>query len=284
MVPAHTSGEVDRWRARVHLRSPRSAVTTKRRALNFIQRVGFCLVFGSEGEDVPSLWRAVHGWRGDGVPRTQSEKDSSGFLWEMKQVLPSERSVYYAKLLLHRPTMVSLEMLPYFYALSGRTGERDEYIRASVRGGLSPMARRIMEAFGRSSHLSTRQIKQAVQRAGTVGSGSFGQAMTELQIKMFLAKGDEDRRPFSFTWSPVRILFAPQIRKARHISTQQARKVILEQHFRNQLVCTVPGIRRVFRWTRQEVYQPLGELLSRGIIGSEGSVEGTTGRVYIFYR
>jgi hypothetical protein len=180
--------------------------------------------------------------------------------------------------------MLSLDMLPYFYALSGRTGERDEYVRASVRGGLSPMARRIMEAFGRHSHLSTQQLRQAVQRGGTVGRGSFAQAMTELQTKMFIARGDEDRRPFSSTWSPVRILFAPQIRKARQISAQQARKVILEQHFRNQLVCTVPGIRRVFRWSRQEVYQPLGELLSRGIVGSEGIVEGTTGRTYIFLR
>lgn len=278
----YTAEEVDKWRERTHVRSSRLGVTTKRRALSFVNRVGFCLVFGADEDDLPSLWRAVRGPGGlvDGGSRGHSE--SSTLLWELKHVLPSERSVYYGKLLLHRPTMLSLEMLPYFYALSGRTGERDEYIRAAARNELSGMGRRIMDAFGRRSHLSTRQLKHLVQRNGTVSSAAFAQAMTELQSKMFLAKGDEERRPFSFTWSPVRVLFSPQVRKARHISAAVARKVILEQHFRNQLVGTVVGIRHVFRWSRQDLFQALGDLLRRGVISNEAKAEGVSGRVYVY--
>ena len=282
MAPAYTSTDIDRWRARVHRQSPRVAVNTKRRALNFIDRVGFCLVFRAEGDELSSLWQAVHGPCPENILRGQFEKQASAFLWEMKQALPAEGAVYYGKLLLHRPTMISLDFLPYFYALSGRTGERDEYVRAAIRGEISSMARRIMETFRRRSHLSTRQIRQMLQKSGPVGSGSFALAMNELQSKMYIAKGDEDRRPFSFTWVPVRVLFAAQVRKARHISAEQARRAILEQHLRNQLLCTLPGIRKVFRWSRQEVYQTLGELLRRGIINSEARVEGVSGHVYTY--
>jgi len=282
MALLYTTAGIDRWRARVHRHLPRTVVNTKRRALNFIDRVGFCLVFRAEANELASLWEAVHNPRAEDIPKAQYEKRASAFLWEMKQALPAEGSVYYGKLLVHRPTMISLGLLPYFYALSGRTGEKDEYLRAALRGELSPMGRRIMETFGRRSHLSTRQIRQILQKNGPVGSGSFAQAMNELQSKMYLAKGDEDRRPFSFTWIPVRVLFAAQVRRARHISAEHARRVILEQHFRNQLWCTLPGIRKVFRWSRQEVYRTLGELLRRGIVSSEGRVEGVSGHVYTY--
>ncbi len=274
--------DLDRGRTELHRRSPRVAVNTKRRALNFIDRVGFCLVFRAEEDELSSLWQAVYGSRADDIPRAQFEKRASAFLWEMKQALPAEGSVYYGKLLVHRPTMISLEFLPYFYALSGRTGDRDEHVRAALRGELSSMGRRIMDVFRRRSRLSTRQIRQMLQKGGPVGSGSFALAMNELQSKMYIAKGDEDRRPYSITWVPVRILFAAQVRKARHISSEQARRVILEQHFRNQGVCTLPGIRKVFRWSRQEVYQALGDLLRRGIISSEGRVDGVSGHVYTY--
>jgi hypothetical protein len=274
--------ELDRRRTPLHRRSPRVAVNTKRRALNFIDRVGFCLVFRAEEDELSSLGQAVHGSRADDIPRAQFEKRASAFLWEMKQTLPAEGSVYYGKLLVHRPTMISLEFLPYFYALSGRTGDRDEHVRAALRGELSSMGRRIMDVFRRRSRLSTRQIRQMLQKSGPVGSGSFTLAMNELQSKMYIAKGDEDRRPYSITWVPVRILFAAQVRKSRHISSEQARRVILEQHFRNQGVCTLPGIRKVFRWSRQEVYQVLGDLLRRGIISSEGRVDGVSGQVYTY--
>ncbi|HSQ74811.1 MAG TPA: hypothetical protein VLT13_04605 [Bacteroidota bacterium] len=266
----------------MHRRSPRVPVDTKRRALTCIDRVGFCLVFRAEEDELSSLWQAVHGSRAEDIPRAQFEKRASAFLWEMKQALPAEGLVYYGKLLLRRPTMISLEFLPYFYALSGRTGDQDEHVRAALRGELSSMGRRIMDVFRRRSRLSTRQIRQMLQKSGPVGSGSFALAMNELQSKMYIAKGDEDRRPYSFTWVPVRILFAAQVRKARHISAEQARRVILEQHFRNQGVCALPGIRKVFRWSRQEVYQALGDLLRRGIISSEGRVDGVSGHVYTY--
>lgn len=282
MALRHTGSDLDRWRTKPQRRPSGAALSTKRRALNFINRVGFCLVFRAEEDELPSLWQAVHGFRTDEIPRAQFEKRASAFLWEMKRALPAEGSVYYGKLLVHRPTMISLEFLPYFYALSGRTGDRDEHVRAALRGELSSMGRRIMDVFRRRSRLPARQIRQMLQKSGPVGSGSFTLAMNELQSKMYIAKGDEDQRPYSITWAPVRILFAAQVRKARHISSEEARRVILERHFRNQGACTLPGIRKVFRWSRQEVYQALGDLHRRGIISSEGRVDGVSGHVYTY--
>ncbi len=131
MALEYNAHDVERWRERAHKRSPHHTVSTKRRALNFINTVGFCLVFRADGDEVPSLWHAVHGNPKTVPGRADSAKSASAFLWEMKHVLPSERLVYYGKLLMNRPTMLSLDILPYFYALSGRTGDRDEYIHCS---------------------------------------------------------------------------------------------------------------------------------------------------------
>lgn len=272
--------ELERWRDRVHRRTPRLAVTTRRRALHFVQDVGFCFVFKAGDAELPCLWQAARGSRSvPGEERVTSDPVFA-FVWELKEILPEEQDVFYAKLLLRRPTMISMEFLPYFLALSGRTGERDEHGRVAAKGGLSAKARLIMDELTKHAPLSTHALKDATLRRGGGGRSSFDQALTELQVKMFIAKAEEDRRPFSFLWAPVRSLYGPQLRKARRIAPDEARRTILEQYFRNQRVATLASIRRLFRWNRQEIYQALGYLLLNGVVQADVHVEGVEGRAY----
>lgn len=273
---------IEQWRDTAQRRTARLAVRTQRQALNFIQRVGFCFLYRAEEPEIPSLWHAVHGVRPglDGV--TEVDPDRASLLWELKATLPAGREAYVGKLILQRPTVVSPEFVPYFFATSGRTGERDDYVRAYARGELSAAARRIMELFRRRSYLTVARIRELLSKGPHLARVPVEQALTELQSQMYIARSADAHSPHASGWAPVHVIFPREVRRSRTIAPEHARSVILERHFRNQYVTTLAEIRHTFRWTRQEIYQALGDLHHRGIVGNEQSVEGISGNSYIY--
>jgi hypothetical protein len=282
MSPSVRRSRIEQWRDSTQRRTTRLAVRTHRQALNFIERVGFCLLYRAGDPEISSLWHAVHGVRPGLEEAVESEDAPAAFFWELKAALPASGDAYLGKLILSRPTLLSREFIPYFFATSGRTGEKDEFLRESSRGRLSPAARKVMELFRRRSSLTTPHIRDLLIRSSHPARISVDVALTELQSRMYIARNAESHPPHAAAWTPVHILFPQEIRRSRKISPEHARSVILERHFRTQYVSTLAAIRHTFRWTRQEIYQSLGDLHRKGIIGSEQSVEGITGLAYIY--
>jgi hypothetical protein len=276
----YTVEEIEKWRDRVHRRTPRLSVRTPRKALQFINDVGFCFAFKSVNSELPCLWHAACGERSPVMPRRTHHDPFISFVWEVKNVLPSQRLVYYGRILKHRPTLVSLELFPYFYALTRRTGARDEYLRAFRHGELSPIAKGIMDALVDSSPQVTKGLKLAVGRHSGSERAAFDRAMVELQMNMFVVKTAEHYDPFTFEWELVPRAFPSEVRKARRITAQEARGKILEQYFRSQLVCSAPAICRLFGWEKQEVFQTLGMLVNKGVITPDVTVDGKRSAAY----
>src|SRR5512139_576250 len=102
MKLCYTREQVERWRDRVHRRTPRLAVATPRQALSFINEVGFCFAFKSEHSELPCLLHATAGSREPVVSEHTHHDPTISFVWEMKEKLPAERKVYYGRLLKHR--------------------------------------------------------------------------------------------------------------------------------------------------------------------------------------
>ena len=198
----------------------------------------------------------------------------------MKEVLPSERKIYYGKLLKRRPTMVSLEYLPFFYVLSGRTGTRDEYRQQHFRGKLSSLGKEIMDALMDVSPQATKGLKLSTGMTGKRDRAQFDKAISELQEKMYIAKIREEHDPFTFVWAPLSSSFSPQLRKARRITPETARVRILERYFRNQLVGSVTTAHRLFRWNKQDIFRTLGQLVQRGVITANIRIQDETNRFY----
>lgn len=259
---------------------PRLAVRTKEHALKFVNDVGFCFAFKAENSELPCLWHAACGTRNPELPRHTHHDPYLSFVWEMKDILPSERKIYYGKLLKRRPTMISLEYLPYFYVLSERTGVPDEYLKEHMRGDLSDTAKEIMEALHDSSPQVTQGLKLATGRMSKGDRAEFDRAIAELQTQMFIVKVGEQHDPFTFVWAPLEQCFRKELRRARTISVESARRAILHKYFENQLVATVGSITRLFRWPKQAVFHALGTLMRDGIIANGVTVEGETQQIY----
>jgi hypothetical protein len=275
-----TWGYIEGWRDRVHRRKPGLAVGTKAQALKFVNDVGFCFAFKSDHSELPCLWHAACGMRNPVMPEHTHHDPYISFVWEMKEVLPSERKIYYGKLLKRRPTMVSLEYLPFFYVLSGRTGTKDEYRQQHSRGKLSSLAREIMDALMDVSPQATKGLKLSTGMTGKRDRAQFDKAISELQEKMYIVKVREDHDPFTFVWAPLSGGFSAQLRKARRITPEAARVQILERYFRNQLVGSVTTVHRLFRWSKQDIFRTLGQLVQRGTITANIKIQDEANRFY----
>ena len=275
-----TSEEIETWRDKVHRRTTRLAVRTKMGALKFIEEVGFCFAFKAENSESPCLWHAAVGERNPIMPRHTHHDPHINFVWNMKDILPSERKIYYGKLLRNRPTFVSLEYFQYFYALSQRVGSADEYLTEFAKGELSSSGKAIMDALTDSSPQITKGLRIASGLHAAAQRGEFDRAIAELQRKMFIVKVAEHYDPFSFEWETVLRRFASETRSARKISPDSARQRVLQKYFENQLVASVVSIRRLFGWKKQDVYRTLGQLKNAGLITPDVLVDGRDGKFY----
>jgi len=140
-----------------HLHSRR--VKSPQGALGFVNAVGLCSTFYVFPEGLGCLWEAVVGRPGPRWPRRSHHDAGIGLTWELKDVLPARRRVYYGKLVKGRPVLVALDVFPAFYALvRGRQRARD-YRREYEEGRLSITAKRIMDSLMRESPQYTRGLR-----------------------------------------------------------------------------------------------------------------------------
>lgn len=277
---SYTYEEVEAWRDKVQHRTARLAIKTKRGALEFVNKVGFCFAFKAEHSESPCLWHAAVGQRNPQVPHHTHHDPYLSFVWEMKNILSAEKKIYYGKLLKNRPTMVSLNYFTYFYVLSRRSGSTDEYLREFAGGNLSSAGKSIMDALSDSSPQVTKGLKLASGLHTKADRKEFDNGIAELQRKMFIVKVAEHYDPFTFEWDVVPRRFPKETRRARKISEEQARERILQRYFENQLVATVASIQRLFGWQKQEIFRTLGLLKTKGVITPDVLVDGKDDKYY----
>src|SRR5688572_14518839 len=103
-----------------------------------VDAVGFCFAFTLRTGDAPIPACFDH-------LSTTSEDRKWGWMWDWKDDLPEGKRLYYGKLLIRKPTFVSMKMLPTFYATFGRAGEADDHLEDVRAGRLSEIARRVIE-------------------------------------------------------------------------------------------------------------------------------------------
>src|SRR5512136_187734 len=164
-----------RYRRRMNLR-----ITSPEQAVEFVNDVGFCFLFPIQKVEMPSLWDAIAGR----VVKTYP--NHSGYeierTWGWKDEALDKRLWFYGKLIRAKATLISLDFLPNFYALSENFGDFEhDYLAEYKTGALTADAKQVYEALLRHGALDAVRLRREVHMSSDANKSRFDKALTDLQ-------------------------------------------------------------------------------------------------------
>src|SRR5438046_3839451 len=127
----------------------RHSVKTAEALVRMVDEFGFCFAFtGESAYPIPAAFDHLD---------TRSDGRKWEWMWGWKDELAEKKRLYYGKLLVKKPTFVSMKMLPIFYATFGRGGDADDHLEDVRAGRLSEIARRIIEFLAVNGETQTKR-------------------------------------------------------------------------------------------------------------------------------
>jgi hypothetical protein len=208
-------------------RIPVRRVTGEAMALRFINETGFCAAF-TAGLGLPCLREAIEGRREPALPHHIQHDRAIMMTWNLKDVLPARRAVYYGKVLGGRPSFIALELLPCFLRLRLTF---EGYQQLYQRGMLSHCAKLVMDALTRRGPSETKALKLTTGYAQPKMRFEFDRAMKELQERFLALKVEERYDPFTYVWDTVAHRWAEATRAARSLKAQHAAYSIVRRYY-----------------------------------------------------
>lgn len=262
--------ELETLRDGTYFRTPGRQVRTLEEAARFVDENGLSFAFSAKNSELPCLWHAACGCRDPQMPLHTHRDPHLGLVWNAKDVLPMEKRIYYGKALRKRPTMISLELFPFFYAMKGYGSDP---FRALSRGVLSPTAYRIAKALENSPPQPTRDLRTAVGCSSPGKRYTFDKAVAELQERLLIVKIAEEHEPFSFIWGRLDRWLSDQVRTAQSLSPAEGWFAVLNKYF-SRVIAAQPGqVARIFGWGAGPTEKVIKSLAKAGIITADVVIE-----------
>jgi hypothetical protein len=256
------------FRLRSHLK-----LLSKEEALDFVKERGFVYFWPIKGVVLPSLWAAVAGDR----PVADAHDDPGHVTWGWKDEMLDKRQWYYGKILRGRSMMISLDVAPFFYALSENYGDPDhDFLRLYEDGLLSREAKLIYETLLREGSVDTVTLRRKIHMTGKASNSPFERGLTSLQrdfkiLPVGIARVGGWR--YSFIFELVHRYYPDLPAEARPISRGEARQRLVVLYFNSVGVAQEGDVRKLFQWPKRDVERALAELVETGEIIENCRVE-----------
>ena len=268
----------EQYRQRPHLR-----VGTKEDALAFLNDVGLCLLFSASDIELPSLWGALCG-EDRPVPSHHDNREL-GLAWRWKDELPVAGLVLYGKFLRRKPVFISLDLAPYFYALSPNCGDpAEDYMQDYVDGRLSVEAKQVFEVLLQEGALPTSRLRLEAGLGGKANAGRFDRALAELQMDFRISKvaiSDANRWGYCYVYDLLSRHFGEVVEAARAITGKEAREVILLRYLRAVVACTPREVLKLFSWLPGDLDRLAARLADEGRLHRGVQIEGLEGEFLV---
>lgn len=264
-MPTLDLKKLNAHRVRTYRLSMLGRVRTARAALEFINARGFIYFWPIKGIEMPSLWTAVAGSR----VVADKHDDPGHITWGWKDNALGKKKWYYAKVLRRKATMISLEVAPYFYALSENYGSPEEdYLLAYEEGRLTQAAKQVYEALLREGPLHTIDLRNAAKLTNARES-EFNRALETLQsdfkiLPVGVAKAGAWK--YAFIYEIVSRHYPDLPEKARFINEAEARRRLLELYFESLGAAQVRDVLKLFGWHKDLTARSIASLVERDIL------------------
>ena len=264
-MPTLDLNRLQSHRARTFNLPPQKPLTSPAQARRFVDARGFIYFWPISGIDLPSLWSAVAGDR----PVADKHDDPGHVTWGWKDGALDKKFWYYGKILRRKATMISLEIAPFFYALSENYGSPEEdYLIAYQEGRLTQSAKQVYEALLDSGPLNTLDLRRLSKLANAKES-EFNKALEQLQsdfkiLPVGVAEAGAWR--YSHVYEITSRHFPGLPEQARAISESQARMKLLELYFASVGAAQLRDVTRLFGWTKEVAERTVKKLVEQGAI------------------
>lgn len=244
---------LQRYRDRTFRLLPGSRLKTKEQAIEFVNERGFIYFWPIKEIVLPSLWVAVAGDR----PVADAHDDPGHVTWGWKDSLLGERVWYYAKVLRKRATMISLQVSPFFYALSENYGSpEDDYLIQYEQGRLAQESKAVYEALLEHGVLDTIALRRATRLTSRESEARFNRALLELQVDFkILPVGvtQSGAWHYAFAYDLVSRYFPQLAEQARFIPEGRARRELTRLYLHSVGATQPADLVRLFGWTSAQV-------------------------------
>lgn len=244
---------------------PQKRVTSPAGALTFVNKRGFTYFWPIKGIDLPSLWVAVAGNR----PVADAHDDLGHITWGWKDNALDKKIWYYAKILRGKATMISLEVAPYFYALSENYGSPEEdYLIAYQEGRLPQAAKQVYEALLDKGSMHTLDLRKESKLTNAKDS-EFNKALEYLQrdfkiLPVGIAQAGAWK--YSHIYAITTSHFPELSEQARTITESKARATLLELYFHMVGAAQMRDVQKLFGWGNEVVKRSVGKLVESGTL------------------
>jgi hypothetical protein len=254
--------KLNSYRSKAYRTSGFSRVTSPRAARDFINERGFIYFWPIKGIEMPSLWTAVAGNR----VVADKHDDPGHITWRWKDNALGKKMWYYAKVLRKKATMISLDVAPYFYALSENYGSPEEdYLLAYEEGRLSQAAKQVYEALLKEGALHTIDLRSAAKLVNAKES-EFNKALELLQADfkiLPIGVAEAGAWKYAFIYEIVPRHYPDLPEQARHIGEGEARAKLMELYFNSVGASTEGEAAKLFGWGKGLVARTINGLVEK---------------------
>jgi hypothetical protein len=250
-------------------------------AVAFVNDRGFVHFWPISGITLPSLWVAVAGDR----PVADEHDDPGHITWGWKDSLLGQRRWYYAKVLRKRSTMISMQIAPFFYALTENYGAYDEdYLTQYEQGRLTVEAKQVYEAILKEGPLDTVALRRATHLTSQSSESRFNRALADLQADFKItpvAVTQAGAWHYAFAYE-VTARYYPEIPESAHqISEQTARQKLAECYFGSVGAALAGDLAKLFHWKPAEVQSTLDHLVQVDFLKSNIEIENQSSEWFV---
>lgn len=203
-----------------------NTVDTEEEALSFINKYGFVTLFPLRKIVFPNLYQATAG-------KNREEKFERA--WKWADDLATMKRIHYGKFLHKQVTLISLDMLPYFYKLY----KRKEF---------TTVPRRILEYLRKHGATSTTDLRKELDLLGRENRSKFAGAMDELQLGFAVAIVDRGPPPkMTYTWNLLERWMPDNVlKKAQALNESVCRERIVAKLLKNRLISKREDAEKLF--------------------------------------
>lgn len=272
---------VEEYRQKTFRFLPKYRLKTFEDAVRFVNERGFVFFWPISGFDIPSLWGAVAGDR----PVPNQHDDPAHITWRWKDDSLGKGIWYYAKVLRQKGTLISLDLLPNFYALSPNYGDPEQdYLIAYQDGKLSLEEKLVYETILKGGPMDSIMLRNESRLSSKENNARFSRALNLLMRDFRISPvgvAEAGTWNYAFVYDAVHRHFPLLMEKAREVSESDARRQILGSFFTSVGAARIQDIRKLFQWPEGLVERTLELMQEKFKIVDQVQFEGKEGEWWL---